>query len=125
MLSDTMIKTLADIGFMASSGGQSRQAFAIFAGIEAIRPKSILPDIGYALEFMNKRKYQQAINILNNQALKKEPDSAAAQAFIGLALMLDGHNRKSEDCLETISDSQDSAAAHMAQELLAHIRGNG
>ncbi|WP_263079688.1 hypothetical protein [Endozoicomonas sp. Mp262] len=119
-----MIKTLADIGFMASSSGQTKHAFAIFTGIEAVKPDSILPDIGYALEFMNKKKYQEAISILTKQALQKEPDSAAAKAFIGLALMLDGHNKKSEDCLEAIKNSDDSAASKMAKELLDHIRSN-
>ncbi len=122
MITDKTVKILGDIGFMASSTGMTKHAFAIFAGIEKARPDSVLPDIGYALEFMNKKKYQEAISILKKQALKKDPGNAAAQAFIGLALMLDGHNKESEECLEAIKSTEDSAAANMAKELLKEIR---
>ncbi|MDD7805307.1 MAG: tetratricopeptide repeat protein [Endozoicomonas sp. (ex Botrylloides leachii)] len=118
---DDMIKTLADIGFMASSSGHSKHAFAIFSGIETAKPDSILPDIGYAMEFMNKKKYQEAIALLKRQGLKKDPENTAVQAFIGLALMLNGHNKDAEKCLNELTDTNDSTVATMANELLENI----
>lgn len=124
MISDDMIKTLADIGFMASSSGCSKHAFAIFSGIEVARPDNVLPDIGYAMEFMNRKKYQEAISVLKKQALVKDPDNVAVKAFIGMALMLDGHNKESEECLSEIENCDDSATAKMAKELLENVRSN-
>ncbi len=124
MISDDLVKKLADIGFMASTSGLRKQAFAIFAGIETAKPKSVLPDIGYALEFINKKKYQHAIALLQRQTLPKDPDNAAVKAFIGLALMLDGHNKECEACLHEIKDSNDGAAIHMANQILEHIHSN-
>lgn len=124
MISDKTVKTLADIGFMASNCGYSKHAFAIFSGIETVRPDNVLPDIGYALEFINRKKYQEAISILKKQGLKKDSENAAVKAFIGMALMLDGHNKDSEECLSEIENCEDSAAATMAKELLDNIRNN-
>ena len=124
MIPDNIIKMMADIGFMASSSGYSKHAFGIFMGIEAVKPDSVLPCIGYAMEFMNKKKYQEAISILKKQGLAKEPDNAAVKAFIGLALMLDGHNKECEDYLASVENASDSAAATMASSILKEARAN-
>ena len=124
MIDNKMIKTLADIGFMASSAGHSKHAFAIFSGIETAKPNSVLPDLGYAMEFINKKKYQSAVSVLTKQALKKDPTNDTVKAFIGLALMLDGHNKESEEQLNKIKNSSDSTAARLANELLENIRNN-
>ncbi|MDP0561961.1 MAG: hypothetical protein QS721_06375 [Candidatus Endonucleobacter sp. (ex Gigantidas childressi)] len=124
MISDKIVKILADVGFMASNCGYSKYAFAIFNGIETVRPDSVLPDIGYALEFINKKKYQEAIRILRKQGLKKDSENTAVKAFIGMALMLDGHNKESEECLGEIENCEDSVSATMAKELLEDIRSN-
>ncbi|PJE80416.1 hypothetical protein CI610_00599 [invertebrate metagenome] len=123
MLKEDTVKLLADIGFMASSAGLSKHAFAIYSGIETARPDSILPDIGFALEFMNRKKFQEAISILEKQALKKSPDDPIATAFIGLALMMDGRNKESEDCLTKVEKSTGKEAVTMAKALLEKIRG--
>ena len=120
MIDDKLLKTLADIGFMASSAGLPKNAFAIFNGIEAVRPDSTLSSIGFAMEFMNRKRHQEALDVLN-KALKTNPNDPDILAFMGMSLMLAGRNKESEDYLTPLLDSDDAEAAVMAKELLGHI----
>lgn len=121
MIDDKLLKMLADIGFMASSAGLPKNAFAILNGIEKARPDSALPSIGFAMEFMNRKRHQEALDILHKDGLTKEPDNDAVKAFIGMGLMLAGRNKESEDTLEALLESDDLIAATMAKELLQNI----
>ncbi|UYM15550.1 hypothetical protein [Endozoicomonas euniceicola] len=122
MADDSLIKTLADIGFMATSNNMSKQAFAIFYGLEQARPDSPVPHIGYALQYMNKKLHKHALDILHKKALPLDKDNPITKAFIGLALMFEGRNKESEDFLSEVSTQGDDSAKIMAKELLAHIR---
>lgn len=123
MIDDKLLKTLADIGFMASGTGLPKHAFGIFNGIEAARPDSPLSTIGFALEFMNRKRHQEAIDILHREGLKKHPEDPAIKAFLGMALMFEGRNKESEDFLKPLLDVSDVEPAVMAKELLANIHG--
>ncbi len=121
MIDDKLLKKLADIGFMASGTGLPKHAFGIFNGIEAARPDSPLSTIGFALEFMNRKRHQEAIEILHREGLAKHPDDPAIKAFLGMALMFEGRNKESEDFLKPLLDVSDVEPAVMAKELLANI----
>ncbi|MGB1272143.1 MAG: hypothetical protein ACPG5T_08720 [Endozoicomonas sp.] len=121
MINDNLLKTLADIGFMASGTGLPKHAFGIFSGIETARPDSPLSTIGFALEFMNRKRHQEAIDILHKEGLAKHPDHPAIKAFIGMALMFEGRNKASEDYLSPLTDNDDQETALMARELLSNI----
>lgn len=121
MIDDKLLKLLADIGFMASGVGLPKNAFAIFAGIEKARPDSPMPSIGIAMEFMNRRRHQEAIDILHKEGLARDPESPTVKAFIGMGLMLEGRSKESEEMLTPLLDSDDPEASVMAKELLSHI----
>ncbi|MCW7551916.1 hypothetical protein NX722_04510 [Endozoicomonas gorgoniicola] len=121
MADDSLIKTLADIGFMATSNNMSRQAFAIFYGLEKARPDSPVSHIGYAFQYMNKKLHKDALDILHKKALPLDEDNPTTKAFIGLALMFEGRNKESENFLSEVSTQGDESARIMAKELLAHI----
>ena len=121
MIDDKILKSLADIGFMASGTGLPKHAFGIFNGIEAARPDSPLSTLGIALEFMNRKRNQEAIDLLHKEGLKKYPDSVEIKAFLGLALMFEGRNKESEDYLKPLLSSTETEPAVMAKELLAKI----
>ena len=122
MAEDKLIKQLADIGFMATSAGMSKHAFGIFSAIELARPDSVLPSLGFAMNFINKKMYQEAIEILHKEAIPKDPDHPAVKAFMGMALMLEGRNKESENCLKEASQSDDIEVAVMANELLTDVQ---
>ena len=122
MVSAETLRLLADIGFMATSGGFSKQARSLFDAIELARPDSVLPHIGKALNYMNLNMHQEALDTLEKKALKLEPDNATVQAFMGMALMLLGRSSESERCLNGITDSEDTLAASLASNLLSELR---
>ena len=121
MIDDKLLKLLADIGFMASGVGLPKNAFAIFAGIEKARPDSAMPSIGFAMEFMNRKRHQEAIDILHKEGLARDPENATVKAFIGMGLMLEGRNKESEEMLIPLVECDDPEASVMAKELLSHI----
>ena len=122
MVSAETLRLLADIGFMATSGGFSPQAKTLFHAIELARPDSVLPHIGTALNCMNLNKHQEALDILEKKALKIEPDNATVKAFMGMALMMLGRNSESERCLSAITNSEDTLAATLAANLLVELQ---
>lgn len=121
MIDDKLLKLLADIGFMASGVGLPKNAFAIFVGIEKARPDSAVPSIGFAMEFMNRKRHQEAIDILHKEGLARDPENATVKAFIGMSLMLEGRSKESEEMLIPLLESDDPEASVMAKELLSHI----
>lgn len=121
MIDDKLLKTLADIGFMASGTGLPKHAFGIFDGIEAARPDSPLSTIGFALEFMNRKRYQEAIDLLHKEGLAKHHDDPAIKAFLGLALMFEGRNKECENYLKPLLSSEEIEPATMAKELLSSL----
>ena len=121
MIEDKTIKNIGRYCFMASGTGLPKHAFGIFAGIEAARPDSPLSTIGFALEFMNRKRHQEAIDILHKEGLKKHPDDASVKAFLGMALMFEGRSKESEDLLQTIAGSAEVEPAIMAKELLTQL----
>ncbi|AMO56048.1 hypothetical protein GZ77_04270 [Endozoicomonas montiporae] len=121
MADDSLVKTLADIGFMATSNNMPKQAFAIFYGLEKARPDSPLPHIGYAFQYMNKKLHRDALDILHKKALPLDENNPVTKAFIGMALMFEGRNKESEDYLADVSAADDESAKIMANELLSHI----
>lgn len=122
MTDDKLIKTMADIGFMASSAGMPKHAFAIFSAIEKVRPDSVLPSLGFSLIFMDKKMNQEALEILHKQAIPKDPENPAVKSFIGMALMLEGRNKESEDYLTAVMNQEDPEASSMAKELLSDVQ---
>ncbi|MCY4472098.1 MAG: tetratricopeptide repeat protein [Kistimonas sp.] len=128
MVSVETLRLLADIGFMATSGGLSPQAAELFRAIELARPDSVLPHIGKALNCMNMKKHQDALDVLEKKALPMEPDNDSIKALIGMALMMMGRNNESERCLQAIASSEDKdpMAVEMATALLAkHNKNSG
>jgi predicted Zn-dependent protease len=121
MTDDNLIKTMADIGFMASSTGMSKHAFGIFSALEKVRPDSVLPTLGFAMCFINKKMNQEALEILHKEAIPKDPEHPAVKAFIGMALMLEGRNKESEDILVATAAMDDPEASVMAKELLSDL----
>ena len=122
MISAEILRKLADIGFMATSGGFFRQAESIFKAIELNKKNNVLPYMGMALNLMNMEKGQEALDILEKKALKIEPDNHVLQAFKAMALMLLGRNSESETCLNGIvAKSTDDLAQNLAKNLLSEL----
>lgn len=112
-------KLLMEIGYVATGSGRSREAETIFQGLCAWRPKSELPWIGLAIARLNRGKTDEARKILEDEALKRAPDSDLAKCFLGLTLRQAGHRAESFEMLRQVSEhGRDETARVMAENLL-------
>lgn len=119
-ISSELSRRLAEIGFMAGGYGLTPQSRVIFEGLQAALPDSEYPLIGLALNHINTGKPGEAVKILQDQALKKHPDSALVHAFLALALRLAGHTQAAEREIQQVlerNDLDDPQATALAQSL--------
>jgi predicted Zn-dependent protease len=114
------VRLLTEIGFMAMSRGKQREAEAIFAGVQAVRPKSETPAIGLALTRIGARKLDEAIRILRDDALARNPDSAEAKCYLGMALKLAGRASEADKVLREAAGAATGETKARAKSLLQH-----
>ena len=112
------LKRLMEIGYVAAGSGLYSDAETIFAGIQAVRPDSEMPQIGWAVVRMNAGLHDDATKILRN-VIDQKPESDLTKSFLGLALRLAGMSGQSESILQEVVDAnRDETAVAMARSLL-------
>lgn len=110
------LRTLADIGFIASSRGMNSHARAMFAALRGLRPEQEVGYLGEAVVSLLSGNPGLAIT-----TLKKAPETSATQSFLGLALLQEGNRTAGEKVLNTIAEAEkDTPFAHLAQDALTH-----
>ncbi len=110
---------LLDIGYLAMSLGMFDRAIGIFQGLAAYRPQSEHPVIGHALTLLRLRKRTEAIDLLRNEALKRNPESDLAKGIYGLALQLSGNKIESEIIFnQVVKANRDPEAVKFARAFL-------
>lgn len=112
------VQSLMEIGYVAVGCGYFAEAEAIFAGVQAARPASELPQLGRAMAKLNAGQVNEAISLLRG-ALETNPDSDLAMSFLGLALRKAGLGQASRDVLDQVirANHQPEAVA-LARSLL-------
>ncbi len=119
-----MTKLLMEIGFLASGLGMTAKADTIFDAAMVLKPKAENAWVGKAVNRMNAGSPEEAVDLLREKALSVNPDSDAAQNFLGLALKLAGRASEAETVLARVAaQSKEKEAVAMARNLLAEIRG--
>ncbi|MDQ5910690.1 MAG: hypothetical protein QG599_2787 [Pseudomonadota bacterium] len=115
---DDLIKLLAELGFIAGGYGMIQQTDAIVGALEALRPNSERPFLISALARLNLQDAAGAEHILREQALKANPDSAMAMAYLGLALHTQGRVNERDRILDDVlALADDEDAMVMARQL--------
>jgi thioredoxin-like negative regulator of GroEL len=115
---ETIQRTM-EAGYLAAISGMSAESIQIFSGIAAARPESELADIGLSFSYLCAGDVAEALRILSEEALRKNPESALAKSFVGLCLKQAGLNAEADSVLEEVAaDSSDEAAREMAAALL-------
>lgn len=108
-----------EAGYLAAGSGMTNKAVEIFEGVAAARPESEFPDIGRSFAYLCGGDIPEAIRILNEEALVKNPESDLAKSFIGLCLKKGGLNAEANELLSGVVDEgSDSTAKDMAAALL-------
>lgn len=117
-IDDDLIKLLAELAFVAGGYGMIEQTDAIVAALEVLRPGSERPYLIQALARLNLQDTAGAERILRDRALKANPDSAMAKAYLGLALHLQGRAGERDRVLAEAAADGDEDAAALARHLL-------
>lgn len=113
------IQRLMEVAMVAAGNGLATDAETIFQGIAAVRRDSELPLVGRAFLSMNRGRFPEAIDLLQ-QALEKQPDSELALGFLGAALKFSGMNQAAEQVLEQVSGHGNNKAAVALADSLLH-----
>lgn len=117
---DEALRLLAEIGYAAVHHGLGERAAPIFAALAMLRPQNAAAGIGRALSAMAAGRADEAVRILEQEALAAEPDSRTAKSMLGLALRYVGRNHDSRLVLEQlVADGEDDTSARLARELLS------
>lgn len=118
-IDDDLVRVLAELAFIAGGYGLVAQSDAIAAGLEVIRPDSERPHLVRAITRLNLNDAASAEHILREQALKANPNSSMAKAFLGVALHMQGRINERDRMLTTVTVADDDDdAVKIAQELL-------
>lgn len=117
--SSQAVRTLMEVGVASVGAGLRQQAMTIFEGIEAVRPDSEAPMIGAALIYMNSNDPEEAVKVLREGALVKNPGSLEAKMFLGLALRMAGRNAECDTVIKELNSTGDAQAKSFAAALVA------
>ncbi|CAM2065480.1 Tetratricopeptide repeat protein [Sulfidibacter corallicola] len=119
-VSTETVQTLMEIGYLAGGYGFFKESITIFEGLSAIRPDSEFPHIGFAMTKLNMKQPEEAVAILRDQALAKNPGNSLTKSFLGLALRQAGHAHECENVLNDVIERNDNeTAVALAKSLLA------
>jgi thioredoxin-like negative regulator of GroEL len=117
---DEALRLLSEIGYAAVHHGLGDRAAPIFTALALLRPHNAAAGIGRGLAAMAAGRADEAVRILEQEALAAEPDSRTAKAMLGLALRFAGRNHDSRRVLEQLLvDPDDDSSARLARELLS------
>lgn len=117
-----LVRKMMEIGMLASGHGFVEEAESIFSGLQEMRPEREEPIIGRALLKMNTGKPDEAVRILRDEAIKKNPKSDLAHAYLALALKLAGQVAEGLKVAEELSaKAENSEALRLAKAILEEV----
>lgn len=97
------VQMLTQIGFIAAGLGDTRQSSAIFAGLQALRPQRAFAWVGEATAWLNAGKPSEAVRCLGRFEGPPGQERDMVQAFLGLAMQLDGQAQASLRVLKAVA----------------------
>lgn len=119
-IDEDLVRLLAELAFIAGGHGLTEQNEALVEALSVLRPDSERPYLIQALARLNQRDAEGAEHILRDRALKTNPGSSMAMAYLGLVLHQQGRIAERDQVLRSALDTQDGDedAAQLARTLL-------
>ena len=112
-------KLLLNVALMATGQNRFQSAAKILAALERFRPGEPSPAVAKAILFISMMDFKGAVAYIDGEALPRFPRSAMLKAFKGMALLRLGRSDEASIPLsEAAADADDSAAAHLARDLM-------
>lgn len=111
-----LYKLLMRVGFLAADCASTPVAEKLFQAVLLAKPSSEAPLIGLAYNAILAGRFDEAIQLLKEKALKLNPESSSAKVYLGLALGCKGEKEASNTILaEVASQSEDTSTANFAK----------
>ena len=113
-------RLLLDVAMLATGRNRFGSAAKILAALERFRPGNPSLAAANAMLFISMGDFQGAVDYLDREALRHNPDAAMLKAFKGMALIRMGRAAEARIPLdEAAKQSADPAAAQLAKDMLA------
>ncbi|MDD5394816.1 MAG: tetratricopeptide repeat protein [Thiothrix sp.] len=100
--SSELLQLMSEVGYLACFKGDVGRSQIIMDGVEAIGIEQIPIKMGVAIAKVYAGQYDQAIHILRDQVLLREPDHMSAKCFLGIALSQKGQKAEARELLEDV-----------------------
>ncbi len=123
MTSSAPSKTLGELALIASSLGWNQQANTIIEGLEIVS-EGVYPLIVKSVHKLNSGQVQDAIDLLQNQALKQDSGNVDVLAILALAFKLNGYEKKSQEIAEQILAQEENGDTQAGQFASALLKGD-
>lgn len=118
-----LYKLLMRIGFLAADCANVPVAEKLFKAIQMAKPTNETPFIGLAYSAILEGKFDEAVTVLKEKALKINPDSSTAKAYLGLALGCKGDKEASNTILKEVASSSESSTTANFAKLIPQFLG--
>lgn len=120
-IDEDLVRLLAELASIAGGRCLADQTEALVGALAVLRPDNERPYLIQALARLNLSDAEGAERILRDRALKANPASGMAMAYLGLVLHQQGRIAERDQVLRAALDSQDGDedAARLARRLLS------
>ncbi len=114
-----LVRVLMEVGMVAGAYRWKSEAEKIFAALRAMRPDREEPFIGIAMTWMMDGQPDEAVRLLQKEALPHHPESELLRAYLALALKLSGRVHESETLArEVIATGKNETVIRLVTDLL-------
>ena len=118
----SFLQLMMEIGFLAAGYGYFQEADVIFEGLKELCQESSSPSIGLAFSKMCRNEFDDAINILENEAKKSPDNKDLIEAYLALALRLAGQSKRAKTIAQNLVEKgNQEAAINMAKAILEEV----
>ena len=119
-LSADEARLLLNIALMAVGRNRFNSAAKLLAAIERFRPESPEVAVAKAIALLSALKFQECLEFIDAEALRRFPGNLMLQAFKGMALIRLGRQENAREILAQVVEGQekDPAAAQLAADLM-------
>ncbi len=119
-LSPELLRLLAEIGMLAAGRGMDTQAEAIFGALRELRPGQSAGYVGQAVARLNAGRADEAVELLQRDALAACPGDPEVRVFLGLALRLAQRPAEATRVLQGVAgDEVPRTVSALARRLLS------
>lgn len=113
-----LLQLMSEVGYIACFGGDVKRSQLIMDGVDAIGVEQTPIKMGVAITKIYAGLYEQAVHILRDDILLKEPDHMSAKCFLGIAMNQKGHRVEAKELFEEVvrrgnKDESSIAAAYL------------